>query len=152
MGGTRSDTLVWIERNLMSDDCDLPEFMIPGTPEYERNRRIDEIAEAMRGNPSFGDRCNLVRRLYRELEPRILDAARSNSQICPYSVSWDDFWRTSPPEFGAWWSIRSYGLPLYPQYPVGRWFVDFGDPYRKIALEVDGAEHHDIEADSQRDG
>lgn len=57
----------------------------------------------------------------------------------------------SPAEEMAQQVIRGAGLDMWPQYPVGRYFVDFGDPYKKIALEVDGRNYHDVERDRKRD-
>ena len=34
---------------------------------------------------------------------------------------------------------------------MGRYFVDFGDPWRQIAIECDGAQWHDEKADAIRD-
>lgn len=41
---------------------------------------------------------------------------------------------------------------MFPQVPVGGYFVDFGDPIRKIALEADGRDWHDRDKDTARDG
>lgn len=60
-------------------------------------------------------------------------------------------WRFTPIEAAAWQTIRSLGLPLYPQYPVIRFFVDFADPVRHLAIECDGKEWHDAERDAKRD-
>lgn len=54
----------------------------------------------------------------------------------------------SPIENNVWSDIRYLGLPMYPQYPVGKYFIDFADPIKKIGIEVDGKEfHQDIEKD-----
>jgi very-short-patch-repair endonuclease len=57
----------------------------------------------------------------------------------------------TPIEAAIWSDIRSYGLPFWPQFPVGRYVVDFADPVRKIALECDGAAYHDPVKDRARD-
>jgi very-short-patch-repair endonuclease len=54
----------------------------------------------------------------------------------------------SPIEKNVWEDIRYYGLPFYPQIPCGRYFIDFADPYRQIAIEVDSKEYHQ---DKQKD-
>jgi very-short-patch-repair endonuclease len=57
----------------------------------------------------------------------------------------------SPIENNVWQDIRSHGLPLYPQVPCGKYFIDFADPHRGIAIEVDGREwHQDPEKDAKR--
>lgn len=60
-------------------------------------------------------------------------------------------WQFTPIEREAWDCIRRLGLPLYPQVPVGRVFIDFGDPHRKIGVELDGKDFHDVERDTERD-
>lgn len=57
----------------------------------------------------------------------------------------------TPIEAAVWADIRSSGLPLWPQLPVGRFFVDFGNPVAKIALECDGKQWHDPAKDAMRD-
>jgi hypothetical protein len=46
----------------------------------------------------------------------------------------------------------SVALVLYPQYPVGRYFVDFGNPVHKVAIECDGARWHSYRRDGARSG
>lgn len=57
----------------------------------------------------------------------------------------------TPIEMAAWQDIRANGLPLWPQLPVGRFFVDFGNPVVKVALECDGKQWHDPVKDEARD-
>lgn len=45
-------------------------------------------------------------------------------------------------EEAAWCEIRKLGLPFYPQYPIGKYFVDFCDPIEKIVFEIDGKMWH----------
>lgn len=63
-------------------------------------------------------------------------------------------WSTihTPIEFAAWSSIRAKGrTPLYPQFPVDRYFVDFANPYYRIGVELDGKEWHNADKDRERD-
>lgn len=57
----------------------------------------------------------------------------------------------TPIEAAIWSDIRTYGLPFWPQFPVGKYVVDFADPVRRIVLECDGAAYHDAAKDRQRD-
>ena len=57
----------------------------------------------------------------------------------------------TPIERLVWFDLRRYGMRFYPQYPVGRRFVDFGDPLRNVAIEVDGAAYHTPEKDAKKD-
>ncbi len=48
----------------------------------------------------------------------------------------------SPIEIRVYDMIKAYNLPLLPQYPVKNFFLDFGDPVKKIAIEVDSKTYH----------
>ena len=57
----------------------------------------------------------------------------------------------TPIERMLWHDIRQEGLILWPQYPVGRYFVDFGNPVAKVAIECDGERwHRDAKRDARR--
>lgn len=57
----------------------------------------------------------------------------------------------TPIEEAMWHNIRAERAVLYPQYPVGRFFVDFGNPVARVAIECDGAAWHtDVEKDRAR--
>jgi len=69
----------------------------------------------------------------------------------PYGFFPDWVDHFSPIEKALWSEIRLFGLPLYPQFPVNEYFLDFADPEKKIALEADGKEfHQDKKADQKR--
>jgi very-short-patch-repair endonuclease len=93
------------------------------------------------------DRWQLIRDIYDYMLPRIMKAAEQGGTVNPYIVDWD----MTPIERLAWMDIRGTGLPLYPQFPVGRVFLDFADPYRKIGVELDGAAFHEHDRDLARD-
>jgi hypothetical protein len=116
-------------------------------------RVLGEKLEALGDSrEDFGKRCNLVRQVYLEMGDIILEAARRGDMAEPYFMPWNEFWKKSPPEFALWFSIRSYGrMPLYPQYPVMNYFVDFGDPWQRIGIEADGKSYHDEGKDLRRD-
>lgn len=88
-----------------------------------------------------------IREAYKKFLPRLLDG----DLISPYEIEFDWFKKFSPIEEKVWDGIRYLGLPLYPQFPIGKYFVDFADPYRRIAIEVDSHQwHKDTEKDKQR--
>jgi hypothetical protein len=58
----------------------------------------------------------------------------------------------TPIEAAVWSDIRYYGAPFWPQFPAGRFMLDFADPVRRIGLECDGAAFHDARKDHARDG
>jgi len=91
-------------------------------------------------------RFNAIRDVYEVVTPGILETEGRHD---PYFVDWMSV--MTPIECNLWCDIRGFGLPYYPQYPVGRYFVDFADPIRRWALEADGKEWHDAEKDAKRD-
>lgn len=82
---------------------------------------------------------------------KLVDAGfRSWMDACQYEIA-DWLPLFTPIEMAAWSDIREKNIPLWPQLPVGRFFVDFGNPVVKIALECDGKEWHDERKDAERD-
>jgi very-short-patch-repair endonuclease len=65
----------------------------------------------------------------------------------PYVVDY----HMTPIEENIWQSIRSNCMPFYYQFPVLNYFVDFGCPFKKIAIECDGKDWHDPKKDEIRD-
>lgn len=57
----------------------------------------------------------------------------------------------TPIEAAVWSDLRCAGLSMWPQFPVGRFFVDFGNPVARIAIECDGKAFHDAQKDAARD-
>ena len=55
-------------------------------------------------------------------------------------------------ELIAWDATRTIGnLPFYPQFPVGKYFLDFANPTQKIGIEIDGKEFHNYDDDAEKD-
>ena len=58
----------------------------------------------------------------------------------------------TPIELHFFIMTRSLGrCYLFPQYPVGKYYADFANPYHKIIVECDGKQWHDAEKDRLRD-
>ncbi len=58
----------------------------------------------------------------------------------------------TPIEKMAFDACVTEGMAMYPEYPVGGFFVDLGNPRLKVGLELDGLEfHQDWVKDSKRD-
>ena len=60
-------------------------------------------------------------------------------------------WKFTPIEYAVWQDIRGCSLPMLPQVPVLKYFIDFGDPIKKIGIECDGKAWHDPVKDRKRD-
>lgn len=103
------------------------------------------------GAVPWDQRFGLYRRNY-GLKQKMVEAGLSSwMEGDPYQIAdWASLF--TPIEAWLWSDIRRAGLPLWPQLPVGRFFVDFGNPVKKIAVECDGAQFHKDKAkDAARD-
>lgn len=96
-----------------------------------------------------------IRLHYSYLTDLILERSeiKNSFWVDPYCNSLDWVEMFTPIETQMWSAIRCFGkAPFYPQYPVGRYFLDFGNPSTKIGIECDGADYHtDVERDKRRD-
>lgn len=98
------------------------------------------------------NKWNDVRAFYRWADPFIAAERSDEWAIDPYEWSIDGIIELTPIERWLWHDIRAVDLVLYPQYPVGRFFVDFANPVAKVAIECDGAAYHtDTAKDATRD-
>jgi len=91
----------------------------------------------------------VIRQVYQDVMPHIHAASQYHlrGRINPSFVNW----HFTPIEDAAWQTIRWLGTPLYPQVPVGPYFIDFASPSLRIGLELDGAAYHDPAKDTVRD-
>lgn len=86
-----------------------------------------------------------------EAAPTAIHQVRDEWLLDPYAWDHQGGVELTPIERALWHDIRAEDLVLYPQYPVGRFFVDFGNPAAKVALECDGAAfHQDKDRDASR--
>jgi very-short-patch-repair endonuclease len=95
---------------------------------------------------------NAIRTFYAELRDEA--EAQRNEWAYGDAYLWDHAGgiTLTPIERWLWADIRAVDAVLYPQYPVGGFFVDFGNPAAKVAIECDGAEFHKDKAkDAARD-
>lgn len=112
---------------------------------YEAKAERAVAAENIVRAQNIGDRCRALLDFYRQAKADIVDGG-----IDPYEVRWTEVF--TPIEAAMWHELRMAGLVFYPQLPVGRSFVDFGDPAHKVAIECDGKEFHlDKAKDRERD-
>ncbi|MFD1709829.1 DUF559 domain-containing protein [Ottowia sp. GY511] len=95
-------------------------------------------------------RFQALRNFYRAADREIQQAGRAEWGIDPYEVDWLNVFTHI--ERALWHDIRAADAVLYPQYPIGPFFVDFGNPVAKVAVECDGfAYHQDKAKDASRD-
>lgn len=91
----------------------------------------------------------IVREFYRRALPEIKCFPANVWAIDPYA--WSDYIALTPIEEALWNDIRHHGIVAYPQFPVGPFFVDFGNPVARIAIECDGAKWHSTPEQLDRD-
>lgn len=118
----------------------------------ERSQQLGLLRQRFESATTYFGKLKAVGAYWKHYEERIIDHAKKSprSWFTSYPLDWNLFF--TPIEREAWMSIRSKGgVILYPQYPVLNFQVDFGNPYLKIALEVDGKAFHNPQRDYERD-
>lgn len=100
---------------------------------------------------NYFNRLRIAAQYWKENESRILKNSESNPGRWFHPEAFDWQYLFSPIEMDAWISLRGKCVPMYPQYQVLRYYVDFGNPYFKIAIELDGKDYHDPAEDRKRD-
>ena len=90
-----------------------------------------------------------LRAYYAAASEEINSSPADEWAIDVYEVDWLRLF--TPIERALWFDIRLCGAVLYPQYPVGRFFVDFGNPSSKVAIECDEKIHDQrVQEDASR--
>ncbi len=84
--------------------------------------------------------CEHFRQHYIDLWPTVKNLPADQWAMPPNSFDWNDL--MTPIELIVWGYIRDEGVVLYPQHPVAGYFVDFGHPKVRVALECDGKQYH----------
>lgn len=107
--------------------------------EMERSR----YSQAMLSKTGF-ERFDAARKFYALANGEIHAAGAQEWGIDPYEVDWVSVF--TPIEAALWHDILAADLVMYPQYPVLSYFVDFGNPVAKVAIECDGAAFHQDKA------
>lgn len=114
---------------------------------------LDQNSSILGADVSFHrdwmERQTKIRAYYKCVHKQIMDSPRNRWAVDPYEVDWIGVF--TPIEYLFWQDIRAAGAVLYPQYPVGPYMVDFGNPKARVAVECDGKHFHkDKEKDERR--
>lgn len=121
----------------------------------ETETSIDDLVASVMASIKLKSDCEAIIRDIKPGDARMWGALRklyrtiNVNDYDPYIIDWMPFF--SPIEAMAWGEIRYWNLPLWPQYPIGRFFADFACPQKKIVIECDGKEFHDEAKDRARD-
>lgn len=119
---------------------------------HDRASHLGLLRQRFGSATTYFEKLNAISQYWQYYEPKIIELAKKSSfnWFTSYPIDWNLIF--TPIEREAWMSIRTKGgIIMYPQYPVLNFHVDFGNPYLKIALEIDGKAFHDAERDYQRD-
>ena len=88
---------------------------------------------------------------YRKHAVRIASCPKDEWALEMYAWEHEAGIRLTPIERCVWADIRQCNAVMYPQFPVGRYIVDFANPAARVVLECDGAAWHgDAERDQRR--
>jgi very-short-patch-repair endonuclease len=118
-----------------------------GVPILFLNRRDIDVFEPER----VMDDPAMRRRIRETYQASMSEILRNYPRDDPYlGFEWSAIF--TPIEWNVWSDIRHLGLPMYPQFPVGPYFLDFADPVKKLGIEVDSRRYHeDREKDRLRE-
>lgn len=117
-------------------------------PQFYRER---ELRHAFDRAEKITDKWGVIRQGYMDRMSELMEISKRDkgSWLNPYFVDFASMF--SPIEQDAWCAIRSRRAPLYPQFPVFNYFIDFANPYLRIGVELDGRDFHDEAKDRARD-
>jgi very-short-patch-repair endonuclease len=97
------------------------------------------------------ERWEILREHYTRELPNILREAERDLHmwaVPPYVFDW----RFNRNEKAVWGDIRRReAMVMYPEFPALNYFVDFGHPYLRIAIEADSRKYHERQRDIERD-
>lgn len=127
-------------------------YKIPTANEvWEWANMMGKIRHDFHSKDNYFNKLRIVGQYWKQNEEHIIKHSAKNPRLWFYAEAFDWNVLFSPIEMDAWISLRGKCVPMYPQYPVLRYYVDFGNPYFKIAIELDGKDYHNPERDHLRD-
>lgn len=102
------------------------------------------------GKDKWRERFSAIRNRYSDFQRLVNEGFGRWESSDPYAIAnWLMIF--TPIERAAWSDIRCLPFSVWPQYPVGKYFVDFAIVHKRIAIECDGAAYHNQEKDAARD-
>jgi hypothetical protein len=127
-------------------------YKIPPAEEtWEWANRMSALRHDFIYKDNYFNRLRIAGQYWKDNEERIIRNSERNPRYWFHPEVFDWHLVFSPIEMDAWMSLRGRYVPMYPQYPVLKYYVDFGNPYFKIAIELDGKDYHDPVKDRKRD-
>lgn len=110
--------------------------------QIKKQWEIQPIADRIVRPANLADRFQALREFYAEVDAEDYGGY-------PFDVDWVSVF--TPIEMDLWGDLRATNLTVRPQYPVGKYFLDFAIPRFRIGIEADGRDWHDRERDAKRD-
>lgn len=102
------------------------------------------------GDDKWRERFSAIRKRYSDFHRLVSEGFERWESSDPYAIAnWLMIF--TPIERAAWSDIRCLPFSVWPQYPVGKYFVDFAIVHKRIAIECDGAAYHNAGEDAVRD-
>jgi len=98
-------------------------------------------------NMNIFSKRKIIKEKYEKILPIIIKS--KHKYINPYIVNWEKIMNEN--EFNLFQCFRVNNIPMYPQYPVLNYWLDFANPYFKVGIEADSNTYHKIENDIIRD-
>jgi hypothetical protein len=109
-------------------------------PEVDWRQRLEARLHAIafdagvkRNDPEYIQ--GLIREVYEIITPDIIERAATGERNHWYALEW--YFPFTPNARRTWGIIREIPIGLYPHYPVMQYFIDFADPYRRIAVFIE---------------
>lgn len=107
---------------------------------------VARIGEVYKNSTDYKVRRRALKMYYNLHKEDIENNARINTLKFPFDAHF------SPIEYRIFNLSYMYGnMNLFPEYPVGRFYLDFAIPRYKINIECDGKAYHDDLMDKFRD-
>lgn len=115
----------------------------------ERESKRKPLAEQINLAMTFEEKWPAITAYYAEAIKDIMAAPANCPAIPKYEVNWDIFF--TPIERIIAHEAAYLATVLYPQFPIGPFFVDFANPKAKVVVECDGVQFHEPVKDMNRD-
>lgn len=124
------------------------QYKTPSASEaWDHMNKMWAIRNEFESKDNYFNRLRIIGQYWKANEERLIKKPR----IWFHAEAFDWLKIFSPIEMDAWIALRGKGIPMYPQYNILNYYLDFANPGFKIAIELDGKDYHDPEKDKKRD-
>lgn len=113
--------------------------------------KVVQLSGSYLESKTLTDQFKAVREFYELIYDDILECAETNPRSIAWLYEFEFIDKFTHIERHTWNALRTEGVPAYPQFPVGKYFIDFGIPSFKIGIEADGKDFHNEDRDFKRD-